>query len=113
MADSNQDIIACENQDQSGRDPKTGKWLPGVSGNPTGAGAGRPPGPDLIAEFRKAFETDPNLSRDFVMDCIGLARGGNGVYAREILDRLHGKVSQAVDLTGHLRVNVQDEDPDA
>jgi hypothetical protein len=84
-------------------------WKPGESGNP-GGGNGRPKGSvSLTKLIREALQRDelcgkktpdgrPNA--EWLVDrMIVLAMQGNATYAKEIIDRIDGKMTEKTDIT--------------
>lgn len=77
------------------RDPKTGKLLPGHSGNPGGR-------PKLIREYQDWLmqEAYPE-AKQALLECLRSKDGKVRMMAiKEIGDRLFGKAPQSVSLTG-------------
>lgn len=85
---------AAETRDGAGR------FLPGVSGNPSGRGSA----PSLVAALRAELDEReaggrPAL-RAIAARLVDMALGGDLRAIREVLDRLDGKPRQAVEIDG-------------
>ena len=84
--------------------PATGKWKPGQSGNPKG----RPPGKMYKAALQEALrklsdKDDPQQTLEEIATAqIVRAKAGDTAAAKELVDRLDGRVPQAIGGTDEL-----------
>ena len=84
--------------------PTSGKWQPGQSGNPKG----RPPGKMYKAALREALRKladngDPQQTlEEIATGQIVKAKAGDTAAAKELVDRLDGRVPQAIGGTDEL-----------
>lgn len=75
-------------------------WQKGVSGNPNG----RPKKKPVTEAYEKALE-DPETAQAIALGIIAAAQAGDVQAAREIADRLEGRVPQNVAVEGSLNIS--------
>ena len=74
-------------------------WKPGQSGNP----AGRPKSRPIAAALKELCDkNDGEALRALAAVCLKKALHGDYRFARELMDRIDGKVADALDITGAL-----------
>jgi len=79
-------------------------WAKGQSGNPKGQPLKSRPMTDTLRELLEARGEDGRTHREVILaKMISLAEAGNVDAAKYICDRLQGKPSQAVELSGDER----------
>ena len=88
-----------ENRAAGARDA-AGRFLPGVSGNPSGRGSTPSLVAALRAELREREEGGRPALREIAARLVDMALGGDLRAIRELLDRLDGKPLQAVEVDG-------------
>jgi hypothetical protein len=86
-----------ENRATEARDA-AGRFLPGVSGNPSGRGGAPSLVAALRAELREREEGGRPALRAIAARLVEMALGGDLRAIRELLDRLDGKPNQAVSI---------------
>lgn len=79
-------------QQENSRDPKTGRFLKGHSGNPGGRVRTKP-----ITEALEAILANPEYAQAIADALISRARRGDVTCAREVMDRVEGKVLTRVE----------------
>jgi len=79
------------------------RWKPGQSGNPKG----RPKGMTLTGLLRKAFEDSPEKAQEFIAKTIAFAMEGQAPYAKEVWERMDGKVREHIQLDADVNVAVK------
>lgn len=91
---------SADNGGITGKDPKTGQFLPG---NKLGQGRGEGTRnfatlyKDALLKLAKLNNTTPEaLEDEMIANAVGLARKGDFAFYRDILDRLHGKATQRI-----------------
>lgn len=117
MAEDDAQKITDE-QAKPKRDPATGQWLPGASGNPKG----RPPDRLSLTAIlrriltRKVNPTDINDDRTIASEmmeaAVAHAQAGNAAFFTQLMDRMDGRVPERTEvrLSGGWRMNYQPED---
>jgi hypothetical protein len=95
-----------ENRATETRDA-AGRFLPGVSGNPSGRGSA----PSLVAALRAELgEREANgrpAVREIAARLVDMALGGDIRAIREVLDRMDGKPLQAVSVDTNAPIVLQ------
>jgi hypothetical protein len=88
-----------ENRAVGARDA-AGRFLPGVSGNPSGRGSAQSLVAALRAELHEREEGGRPALREIAARLVDMAVGGDLRAIREVLDRMDGKPLQAVEVDG-------------
>jgi len=85
------------------------RWKKGQSGNP----GGRPKGESLVALMRRVLEREHNgrpLMEVLAERLVKEALAGKFPFAKEVLDRVEGKVQDKLEVSGPMTVKVVYDD---
>ena len=86
--------------------PGAHRFQPGQSGNP----AGRPKSRPMAAALKAALSKNNSKSLNAIVDkAVEAAESGDYRYAREIFDRVDGKVADKIEHSGHIDSVSQEE----
>jgi len=89
--------------------PLHSRFKPGVAANP----AGRPKGRSLTDILRAKLAESPKAAEDFVDRVIELAMEGQAPYAKEVWERMDGKVPDKLETVSEVIVQVVRDAEDA
>jgi len=85
-------------------------WKPGQSGNPKG----RTKGASITDRIRAMLEADGGKAMEAVAEVfLKECRLGKFPFAKEIIDRIDGKISEKIETGGQLKIIVEHVKPNA
>ena len=87
----------------NGRDPKTGRFLPGNPGGPGNPHMSR----TVLLQRELEDATDPKVIRAIWHRALKMAMEGDAKMIRYVIDRMCGKPKQAIELEGDVRHTVE------